>query len=124
MNIVLGTENVAEVKDKYVVLELDSFLLNGSSEPVSAYAIIENVPIEELSTAEQFRDLHHNMIKNYRQQNWIFCRNAIEHLMGMWHNEVDSFYEQILSRIDELEKNPPEPSWTGVIDKRTDLQAA
>jgi len=70
VNIILGSENISGINDKYVVLELDQLLFSNRTEPLTAYCIVENIGFDELATVEQFRDLHNNLVKNYRLGNW------------------------------------------------------
>jgi hypothetical protein len=117
MNIILGRENIEQAQEKYTVLELDTLLINGSADPVTAYCLIEQVPIDQIAGIDQFRDLHNNLMKNYRQQNWKFCQDAIEHLIGKWGGELDSFYTEINLRIQQLKQQVLDDSWRGIVDK-------
>jgi len=99
MHIILGDQITKEIADKYIVLELDSFQIQGRDQAVSAYCVVENVPVTELPQAAQSRDLHAQMIKNYRLGNWKFCEDALEHLRGRWNGEIDSFYDDLSERI-------------------------
>ena len=99
MHIILGDQITKELEDKYIVLELDNFQIASQDQTISAYCVVENVPLEELPQADRFRDLHSEMIKNYRLGNWKFCEDALEHLQGRWNGEVDSFYQDLLTRI-------------------------
>jgi hypothetical protein len=60
--------------------------------------VVEQIPITELSTVESLKDLHANLITNYAKQDWNYCEQAIEHLMGKWGGEVDSFYMELKTR--------------------------
>ena len=99
MHIVFGDQITQEISDKYIVLELDSFRITGRDHAVSAYCVVENVPLAELPQADQWRDLHQQLIKNYRLGNWKFCEDALEHLQGRWNGEVDSFYHDLSTRV-------------------------
>lgn len=109
MHIVLGDHTTKALEEKYIMLELDSFHVAGADSAIPAFCLVENVPLHELPEVEQFRDLHAQMIKNYRQGNWRFCEDALEHLQGRWNGEVDSFYQALIARITDLR------------DKHTDL---
>jgi hypothetical protein len=111
MHIILGDEITAELAEKYIVLELDSFEIAGRDSTVSAFCLVENVPLQELSQADQFRDLHAQMIRNYRAGNWKFCQDALEHLIGRWNGEVDSFYKDLQARLGNLQKQPATQEW-------------
>ena len=117
MNIILGRENVEHAQEKYTVLELDTLLINGAADPVTAYCLIEQVPIDQIAGIDQFRDLHNNLMKNYRLQNWKFCEDALEHLRGQWGGELDSFYTEMGQRISKLRQQVLNDDWHGIIDK-------
>jgi len=115
MHIILGEQNVQQVGDKYVVLELDQFRTTDQNEPISAFCLIENVPIQELPQVDRYRDLHRQLIKNYREANWKFCEDALEHLQGRWNGEVDSFYSVMASRIKEQKQRDQSADWDPVV---------
>ena len=115
MHIILGEQNVKEVGDKYVVLELDTFRTVDQGELVSAFCLIENVPIQELPEVDRYRDLHQQLIKNYRSANWKFCEDALEHLQGRWNGEVDSFYSMLSQRIQEQKRCADSSQWDPAI---------
>ena len=117
MNIILGRENIEQAQEKYTVLELDTLLIDGAADPVTAYCLIEQVPIDQIAEIDQFRDLHNNLMKNYRLQNWKFCEDAIEHLRGKWGGELDSFYIEIEQRIAKLKKQTLGAAWNGIVNK-------
>lgn len=115
MHIILGEQNVREVSDKYVVLELDTFRTADTGELISAFCLIENVPIHELSQVDQYRDLHQQLIKNYRSANWKFCEDALEHLEGRWNGEVDSFYSVMSRRVQAQKHSRDSTIWDPAI---------
>lgn len=117
MNIMFEDSITDEIKQKYTVLELDTFQFADIDRTSTAFCLIENIPIQEMFTMDQFLDLHKNLIKNYKLKNWKFCEDAIEHLIGKWDGKVDSFYETLLNRIKELKKQDLDPSWNGVITR-------
>ena len=117
MNIILGRENIEQAQEKYTVLELDTLIINGAADPVTAYCLIEQVPIDQISGMDQFRDLHNNLMANYRKRNWKYCEDAIEHLRGQWGGELDSFYIEMSQRVADLKESVLPNDWNGVIDK-------
>jgi hypothetical protein len=115
MHIILGEQNVQAVEDKYVVLELDTFRRTGQEDQFSAFCLIENVPIHELSQVDHYRSLHQQLIKNYRLANWKFCEDALEHLQGRWNGEVDSFYSVMRQRIQKQKECDHPTQWDPAI---------
>jgi len=115
MNIIFK-ENSAEIREKYTVLDLDTFSLpDGSTH--TACCLIENIPITELEETENLKNLHANLIKNYAKKNWNYCEQAIEQLVGKWGGEVDSFYQDLQTRIDLLKTMTLSENWSPVIPK-------
>ena len=117
MNIILGEEQANSLREKYTVLELDTFRI-GDSLPIKSYAVIENIPIPEMFNLESMADLHATMIEQYHQRNWSYCLDALSHLVGRWNGEIDSFYHDLESRIRGFKDQEPDNHWSWVI-KRT-----
>lgn len=118
MNIVVGKENVESLREKFTVLELDSFRFDENLDPVTVYCVIDVVPLSELPQSSQYEDLHNNMIKYFRQRHWDYCEQAIEHLRGKWNGTMDSFYDEITKRIETYKNQEPSDEWDGVLDRR------
>ena len=99
MHIVMGHEIAEELRKRFTVLELETF--TEDSKEVTAFCVIpaEKIPLGEMTLLNQWTELHANLIKEYYKQNNQFCIDAIEHLMGKFSGELDSFYKEILSRI-------------------------
>jgi len=115
MNIIFK-ENSEEIREKYVVLDLDTFSLpDGTTH--TACCVVENIPITELAKTETLKELHANLIANYAEKNWNYCEQAIEQLMGKWGGELDSFYDELSTRIQQYQQEEPGPDWTPIIIK-------
>ena len=115
MNIIFK-ENSAEIREKYTVLDLDTFSLpDGSTHTVCC--VVENIPIAELAETESLKDLHANLIENYAKKDWNYCEQAIEQLVGKWGGDVDSFYVELQKRVDMLKTMTLPADWTPIIPK-------
>lgn len=117
MNIILGKDKAKLLENKYVVLTLDSFKIANSDKTTTAYCVVENIPMDDLAQLESWKSLHENLMTAYNQMHWHFCEQAIEHLMGKWNRELDSFYTDLLARISQLKSQEDFTSWTPVIDR-------
>jgi hypothetical protein len=115
MNIIFKT-NATNIDEKYIVLDLDTFSLPDGSLH-TACCVVENIPVAELPITQSLKELHVNLIHNYGQRDWNYCEQAIEHLMGKWSGEVDSFYQELNTRIQELKTQDLDDTWTPVIAK-------
>lgn len=118
MNIVIGEKRAAEMAEKYTVLSLDTFLLPGTQDPIKSYCVLQNIPINEMVQIGNLKTLHENLMQNYGARNWSFCQQALEHLIGKWNKEVDSFYLDLASRIAKYQDEEPDLDWTPIIKKQ------
>jgi hypothetical protein len=117
MNIILGQELLKDIDSRYLVLELDTFESDASPEPVTAYALIDELSLQDMLRIGEFVDLHRNLIKNYRLRNWKYCEDAIEHLMPQWNGGLVSFYQTLLHRVGQLKDQVLPEDWTGNLKK-------
>jgi hypothetical protein len=115
MNIIFK-ENAEEIAKKHTVLDLDTFQFPDGTIH-TACCVVEQVPIMELATVSSLKDLHENLILNYAKQDWNYCEQALEHLMGKWGGELDSFYTELKTRIESFKTQPLDHNWTPVILK-------
>ena len=57
MNIIFGDNTAALAREKYTVLELDTFMINGSGQLIKTYAVLERIPLEEWHTTRKGKSL-------------------------------------------------------------------
>ena len=113
MNIIFG-DNVADLaREKYTVLELDTFKFKETT--ATAYALVEQIPLQEMGIVSELLELHTNLMREYNERNWKYCEDAIEHLSGKWNGELDTFYSELVERIQTLKTQSLDSSWTGII---------
>ena len=114
MHIIFG-DAIKEIPNSYTVLELDTIKTNDTL--VTAYCVVEKIPLNEFPLIDAHIKLHADVIENYRKQHWDYCEKAIDALLGKWNGEVDSFYQTLLERIKNFKQTPPDDEWTGVVIK-------
>jgi hypothetical protein len=119
MNIIFGKEQADALQDKYTVLELDCFQFGHDGPILSAYCTVERMPLDELITLETTKAQHDHLIINYRGRAWPDCLTGIEQLRGKWSGELDSFYDELESRVTQYLKNDPGADWSPAILKPT-----
>jgi hypothetical protein len=64
---------------------------------------------------ESFVELHNNLMAEYRKRNWNYVEQAIEHLQGRWKCELDSFYKEMLERVNKLKDIDLPENWNGIV---------
>lgn len=119
MNIIFG-DSVNDIPDQYIVLELDTFQSTDSDNKVVAYCLVEKLALDEFATMESYKTIHADLIDAYRNQHWNYCEQAIAGLMGRWDGELDTFYSDLLTRVQQHKQNGVPPGWTATIIKSTE----
>ena len=116
MNIIFEEKVTDSIIEKYMLLELDSFSPK-EGEVKKCWGLLgkDDVNIQEVHNMNQYVDLHNNMMKNYGLKNWKYCHDALDHLVGKFRGEFDSFYKIMRERIEQLEKIDLPETWSPVI---------
>ena len=103
MDIIFGKENAEKLREQYTVLELETIDVEGQPLEVFCLVTAEHIGIAEMPNLAQWTKLHKDFLHGYHTEQYEYCRECIEHLMGKFGGELDTFYEEILRRIDETE---------------------
>lgn len=97
MQIVWDQNVINDLKAHHTLLELETFDVNGKL--VVAYCV---VPAEKLladiENLGSYINLHGEFVQAYKDRDFKLCTDISEHLLGRFGGELDSFYEEILSR--------------------------
>ena len=117
MQVIFGKQQADSLKEKFTLLELDTFMQDGLSEPITTYAVmsIADLQLQDIPNLAGLTDVHNTMLKEYRKRNWNFCHQALEHLHGKWGGQLDSFYKIFEDRIKDLESKDLPSDWDGTI---------
>jgi len=120
MNIVLENNLTEDIKEKYMLVELDTFQYeDGNTQKSFAVVSKDEITLQDFQNVGMYVELHNNFIKNYRLKNWKFCEDALDHLTGKFRGEFDSFYQVMRDRITQLKDMNLPDTWTpNVITKK------
>ena len=66
-----------------------------------------------------FQQIDVDLLDAYRKQHWNYCEQAITGLMGRWGGELDTFYIDLLNRVNQHKENGVPEDWNAVIIKDT-----
>lgn len=119
MNVIFGHENALKVKDRYKLIELDTFKYKGGK-VVTVFGAIEDLSMDDLVRVDELLHLHGLMMTVYGARQWPETIKFIEMLRGHWDGEFDSFYDILRERCEGYIANPPGDEWTPVIDQTVD----
>lgn len=107
MNIIFGRENAERLREKYTVLDLETLVVEGKEVEVFCLIPAEKIALPDLPQLENWTKLHNDFLNGYKTKQYNYCRQCIDHLTGKFGGEVDTFYEEILKRIDAEEAVNP-----------------
>jgi L-cysteine desulfidase len=116
MNIIFG-DSVDSIPNHYTMLELDTFRTENSNKTMTAYCLVEKLTLDEFITLEHYKQIHADVIKYYKQKHWDYCEQSIQGLMGRWGGELDTFYTDLLTRIEQHKENGVADGWDAVLIK-------
>lgn len=102
MEIIFGRENAEKLREKYTVLDLETVEKDGVSLEVFCLIPGDKIGMADFPTLAQWIKLHENFIAGLEKKEYDYCLQCIDHLMGKFGGEVDTFYEEILRRINKL----------------------
>jgi hypothetical protein len=102
MQIIWDRNAVEELKKKHTVLELETFDVKGQQVTTWCVVPTQKIGLGGFSQLKNYVELHGAFIKAYNEQNYKLCMDISEHLMGQFGGELDTFYEEITSRIKKL----------------------
>ena len=101
MQIIFGLENAEKLREKYTVLDLETVEKEGHKIEVFCLIPGDKIGLGDLPQLDSWTKLHNDFLNGYHTQQYDYCRQCIEHLMGKFGGEVDTFYEEILKRIND-----------------------
>ena len=113
----MGTEQAKMFEGKYTVLELDTLKFMPDGALVTAYCVVENIPLTELAEVADLQKVHLNLLEKYRKKDWAHCEQSIKQLIGKWGGELDSFYTDLLNRVQNYQEKDPGENWDGFVEK-------
>jgi len=104
MEIIFGRENAEVLREKYTVLDLET-IQYGEDKDIEVFCLIsaEKIGLTDLSTLQHYIKLHNQFLEGYKNKNYDFCRQGIDVLRGQFGGELDTFYDEIARRINEID---------------------
>jgi hypothetical protein len=99
MNIIFGRHNADLLRDRYLVLDLETLQADGK--PIGCFCAIpwEDLTSLNIAAVRHYAHLHQRLIDNLSKKDYLVCQALIEHLTGKFGGQLDTFYETILERI-------------------------
>lgn len=118
MKVIFGKENAERFKDKYIVLEMDTFNVTNIGE-LNTYCVLsaEEIALGQLTELQHWTKFHDKLLNGYKTKQWNFCLDCIVNLRGKFGGEIDSFYDNLKERIESNIENGVPDDWTPVLQR-------
>lgn len=115
--LIIFEDQVALLQDRYITLELDTVKFGANGAPKTAFCVVENPSLDNMPRLDQLRQRHQQLIQHYRSQEWLSCLDDIQALTGEWNGELDTFYQDLQTRVEALQNACPD-NWDPVVLKQ------
>jgi hypothetical protein len=79
--------------------------------------LVEKLSLEEFTTLGQYKKIHADVIKYYKQREFHYCETALNALMGRWNRELDTFYTDLLDRVKKHKETGVSDDWEPTLIK-------
>jgi adenylate cyclase len=118
VGVVVGEETVKTL-DQIVFAELDIIAVKGKSEGIRIYTPIGIAEELEHTMNWVFAEQQHNkFLQLYRAGKWQAAKKFASDLKGEWNGVLTKYYEIMLERMEDLEKEISGP-WDGIYVAKT-----
>lgn len=99
MNVIFNRQVADQLRDRYLVLELETFTVGDRS--LESFCVVDgdSIPLSELPTLKHYENLHQDLITALKGGHYSVCHELAGHLHGKFGGELDSFYEIIAQRF-------------------------
>lgn len=98
MQIIFSRAVAKELSDKFTVLELETFDVEGQLLETFCVIPSDSISLAEYPTLKHSEDLHAQLVAAIKRQDYLLIAEIIPYLLGKFGGEVDSFYEVISER--------------------------
>jgi hypothetical protein len=101
MQIVWDPSVVEDLRQSQTVLELETLVIEGQL--LKAYCVVpaDKLKLNDYALLDAHKELHQAFVDALESKNYAQCETIAPLLMGQFGGELNTFYEEILRRIDE-----------------------
>jgi hypothetical protein len=97
MQIVWDPDAVKNLKHSHTLLELETFTTEKGT--LTAWCVVPAEKLlSDLPDLENLKQLHQDFVTAYKTNNFDLCADLYRQLQGRFGGELDTFYQEILSR--------------------------
>jgi len=120
VSLLIGSKTAQAVADQFAVLQVDSILVKGKTDPEVIYTIVGRAEVARTSEFQSLQDLWGRLLNCYRVQDWSGADEMVDRcrpLCGKFGlGELANLYHE---RISQFRINPPPEDWNGIFVAQT-----
>lgn len=116
MNIIFDTDDINFIKNNNVLLELDTFYFPTADKTSTAYCVVDNIKITDFVNIDKIQKTHNDLMAAYKAGKFELCQDLVAYLTGSLNGELDSFYNELITRIGSAAQSTSE--WSPTIVKQ------
>jgi adenylate cyclase len=114
VDIVLGPDTAANVRDEFATLELDLIKVKGKKDAVDIHCLLGGPERRQSPEFTALREKHREFLAAYRDQDWDKAEALMTEVGVAANGDLDNFHEIFRERIADFRENPRDPDWDGV----------
>jgi len=100
MHIIFDQDSVEDLKQKHILLELDTLEINGQTRTL--YCLLENFSYNDVPDIFHFAELHQQFIDLYKQGQYQESLVLLKKCQSYEYNDIKSFYHVMEKRLTVL----------------------
>jgi hypothetical protein len=112
MQIIFDEKLVPELRDRYVILELDTVMQPGMENPIVLHALIEDIGLDLMPKLADLLEQHQLLVDSYKKGDWVTAEFNAYALKGSWNGDLDEFYDLVIATSTEMMESGE--TWNGV----------
>jgi len=112
MQIIFDEKLIPKLKERHIVLELDTIFHEGMTKPITLYTIIEYPGLEDFSLLNSIIEQHNEMITHYKSANLAEAAKMAQNLKEAWNSKLDDFYSSVIETCHYYVEN--NLKWDGI----------
>jgi hypothetical protein len=121
MQIIFGRTQAEALSERYTMIELDTFRFVPINTQSTAFCVLQELPKGDVAKLEQNLQLHNTALAHYRGRHWSDALEAIDQLTDYWGADIDTFYNDLKSRIAKYIQQDPGETWDGIVEKTVNI---
>lgn len=106
-----------DIRQKHVVLELDTIIMKNTGEEFRLFTVVEDLPFKEIPDKLVNIAKHKEMVAAYKSRDWQTCLKNVRELKGLWNKSVDKYYDEIETRTEQFIMNGVDDNWDYKFEK-------